>query len=101
MDEHVVDNRQARRFEIYHGDDLAGFAEYHLRGNRIAVLHTEIVPRLKGRGLAGKLARHMLDDARRRRREVLPYCTFIRWWISEHPDYLDLVPHALRAGFHL
>jgi predicted GNAT family acetyltransferase len=101
MDPTVVDNEQARRFEIYDGDELAGFAEYHLHGNRLAVLHTEIEPRLHGRGLGGKLVRHVLDDARRRGRVVLPYCRFTRGWLAKHPDYLDLVPEAHRAHFDL
>lgn len=74
MDQQVVDNQQARRFEIYNVDELAGFAEYHLHGNQIALLHTEIAARFEGRGLGGKLVRQMLDDARHRGRAVLPYC---------------------------
>lgn len=47
------------------------------------------------------LARYALDDARASHRTVLPYCSFIRGWISKHPDYLDLVPEAKREQFDL
>ena len=97
----MVDNRQARRFELYEGGELAGFAEYHLYGNRLALLHTEVDARFRGRGLGGTLVHQVLDDARARGRVVLPYCRFTRGWIAKHPAYVDLVPEAHRAHFDL
>lgn len=97
----IADDPQARRFEIRDGDELVGFVEYHLHADEIALLHTEIATRFEGRGLAGELTRHVLDDARRRGRLVLPYCPYIRTWIARHPDYVDLVPETYRARFDL
>jgi predicted GNAT family acetyltransferase len=101
VDPEVVDNRQARRFELYDDGELAGFAEYHLYDNRLALLHTEIDARFRGRGLGGKLVHQVLDDARARGQVVLPYCRFTRGWIAKHPAYVDLVPEAHRAHFDL
>jgi predicted GNAT family acetyltransferase len=101
VDHQIVDNPQARRFEIYADGDLAGFAEYHLYRDEIAFLHTEIANRFRGRGLGVELAHHALDDARKRGSAVLPYCPFIRRWITQHPDYLDLVPEVQRGRFNL
>jgi predicted GNAT family acetyltransferase len=95
----VVDNPERGRFEIYDGDEVAGFAEYHLHGTEIAFLHTEVANSFEGHGLGGTLARHALDDARERDRAVLPYCPFIRGWITRHPEYVDLVPAGHRARF--
>lgn len=101
METKVVDNLDASRFEIYQGEEFAGFAEYHLHRDEIAFIHTEVTPKFEGQGLAGKLARHALDDARERNRAVLPYCPYIRAWIRKHPDYIDLVPETHREGFEL
>lgn len=101
MDTKIVDNPESRRFEISDGTELAGFVEYHLHSGEIAFLHTEIDSRFEGRGLASKLARHVLDDARKRGLGVLPYCPFIRGWITKHPDFTDLVPDDKRAKFAL
>jgi predicted GNAT family acetyltransferase len=101
MDYRVVDNPSARRYEIRDGDELAGFVEYHLHGNEIAFLHTEVAGRYQGKGVAGSLTRHVLDDSRQRGRAVLPYCPYTRGWITRHPDYVDLVPEAYRARFQL
>jgi predicted GNAT family acetyltransferase len=79
MDQRVTDNNDRSRFEVFDGDELAGFAEYHRSGDEIAFIHTEIDPRFA----------------------VLPYCPFIRGWIKKHPDYVDLVPASHRARFAL
>lgn len=97
----VIDNPDASRYEVYDGDEFAGFARYKLNGDQISFMHTELDPAFEGRGLGSALAREALDDARTRGRTVLPYCPFIQGWIGKHPDYLDLVPEDKRAEFEL
>ncbi|OKI12677.1 GNAT family N-acetyltransferase [Streptomyces sp. CB03911] len=97
----VTDNPGRSRFEITEDGELAGFAEYFRHENELAFIHTEIDPAFAGRGLAGVLARAALDAARERGADVLPYCPFIRGWLTKHPDYVDLVPQAQHARFGL
>jgi uncharacterized protein len=97
----VTDSPERSRFEITEDGEPAGFAEYFRHENEIAFIHTEIDPAFAGRGLAGVLARAALDAAREQGAEVLPYCPFIRGWLTKHPDYVDLVPEAQRARFGL
>jgi uncharacterized protein len=97
----VVDDTEHSRFEIRVGDQLAGFVQYHRRGDLIAFVHTEIDERYEGRGLAGRLIAHALDAARAEGLAVLPFCPFVRDYINEHREYLDLVPLAQRDHFDL
>jgi predicted GNAT family acetyltransferase len=97
----IIDNPADSRFEIHVGDDLAGVALYQLRGQVISIIHTEVDDRFQGMGLAGKLARAVLDQARERGLAVLPYCPYFRSWIGKHPEYVDLVPAGRRAEFRL
>ncbi|MFJ4648263.1 GNAT family N-acetyltransferase [Streptomyces bobili] len=97
----VTDNPSQSRFEIHEGADLAGFAQYHAYKDEIAFLHTEIGQTFGGRGLAGLLINGALDAARERGLKVLPYCPFVRGWITRHPDYVELVPQQDRARFGL
>jgi uncharacterized protein len=97
----VADNPAASRYELHVDGELAGFVNYHLRGPVISLIHTEIDPRFQGAGLAAKLARFSLDDARKRQLEVLPFCPYIQSWLKKHPDYADLVPADRRAEFDL
>jgi predicted GNAT family acetyltransferase len=98
----VRDNPDRSRYEIYDGEQLVGFAEYKLAGERIAFIHTEVVPAFGGRGLAKRLVTEGLDDARRRGLAVLPFCPFVRSFIAKNADaYLDLVPEKERDRFGL
>lgn len=97
----IKDNPDANRFEILVDGELAGFAEYRLKTGQISFTHTEIDDNFSGQGLAGKLVRAALDEARSRELSVLPFCPYVRGWIAKHSDYLDLVPAERRAGFEL
>lgn len=97
----VTDNPAESRYEVRVGGELAGFVAYHLRGQRITLIHTQVDSRFQGAGLAGQLARFSLDDARKRNLAVLPSCPYIRSWIGKHPGYADLVPADRRAEFGL
>jgi predicted GNAT family acetyltransferase len=99
MEPRVADNPERSRFEIFVGDEVAGFTEYHLFGDEIAFIHTEIDPSYEGQGLGGRLARAALDASRERKLSVLPFCPFIRGWIAKHPEYVDLVPESERPRF--
>jgi hypothetical protein len=88
----VVDNTERNRYELRDGDTLVGFSEYHFHQGEMALLHTEIRPEFTGRGRASELIRAMLDDARARGLPILPYCPFVRTWLTRHPDYADVVP---------
>ncbi|MEV8287193.1 GNAT family N-acetyltransferase [Streptomyces niveus] len=101
MESRVADNPGRSRYEVFDGDELAGFTEYHRYRDEIAFIHTEIDPRFAGRGLGGVLARGALGAAREQELAVLPFCPFIRGWIGKHPDYADLVPQEQRARFGL
>lgn len=106
-DDDVTDVPERHRYEIRVGEKTAGFAEYALRsdphgdGETIAFIHTVVDDEFAGQGLAGRLARAALDDARARELAVLPFCPFIRGWIAKHPDYVDLVPTGRREQFDL
>jgi uncharacterized protein len=97
----VVDVRERSRFEIRAGEEVAGFIEYHRRPDLIAFVHTSIDPRFEGQGLGSQLVRTALAEARSDRLAVLPFCPFVRGYISAHPEYLDLVPEDMRATFDL
>jgi predicted GNAT family acetyltransferase len=101
MDVEVTDNPDKARYEIVADGELAGFVQYHLRGDEIAFTHTETDDRFRGHGLASKLVRAALDAARVRQLAVLPYCPFVRSWLDQHPEYADLVPAGRREQFGL
>jgi uncharacterized protein len=97
----VTDDEAQSRYELRVGGELAGFITYHLRDQAISLIHTEVEPAFQGAGLATRLARFALDDARGRGLDVLPFCPYVNSWIKKHPEYTDLVPAGRRAEFGL
>jgi predicted GNAT family acetyltransferase len=53
--------------------------------------HTEVEPAFEGRGIASRLARRALDDARQRGLQVVPACSFFRVYLRRHPEDADLI----------
>lgn len=98
----ITDNAAEHRYELTVDGSVAGYVEYHDNGNRRAFNHTVVEPAYEGQGLGSQLARGVLDDARSRGLDVLPFCPFIRGYIARHrDDYVDLVPSADRSSFDL
>ncbi|KAB7745299.1 GNAT family N-acetyltransferase [Nostocoides sp. F2B08] len=89
----VTDNPDEQRFEARVDGELAGFAEYRLRGDDVIIFtHTEVDDAYEGRGVGSALARQALDAVRDAgERRVVPRCPFIKAWIDRHPDYRELV----------
>ena len=97
----ATDAPEQNRFEIRVGEELAGFAAYRHRNGPIEFIHTEIDERFAGQGLGGQLIGFALDTARREGLQVLPFCPFVRAYIGEHAEYLELVPAEVRRQFGL
>jgi predicted GNAT family acetyltransferase len=87
----IRDNADEHRYQLLVGDELAGYAEYVLSPNTIVFTHTVVEEQWNGQGLGSRLARHVLDDARKRGLLVRPKCPFIRSYIESHPVYGNLV----------
>ncbi|MET0262600.1 MAG: GNAT family N-acetyltransferase [Rariglobus sp.] len=66
-------------------------ADYALEGNRMICTHTFVPPALRGRGLAEKVVRPMLEEARRRHLRVVPACSYVATFIARHREFADLV----------
>ncbi|RFU18891.1 N-acetyltransferase [Geodermatophilus marinus] len=101
METRVVDAPDRGRFEVLLGDRVVGLASYHVEGGTMALPHTEVDPAVGGRGIGSALVAGVLVAARERGLHVLPYCSFVRHYIQQHPEYLDLVSEDDRPHFGL
>jgi len=101
MDAMVVDVPEKGRFEVRLDDRVVGLASYHIDGGTMTLPHTEVDPSVGGRGIGTALVAGVLDAARERGLHVLPYCSFIRHYIQQHPETIDLVAAEDRPQFGL
>ena len=101
METSVVDVPERGRFEIRLGERVVGLASYHVENGTMALPHTEVDPGVGGRGIGTALVAGVLEAARERGLHVLPYCSFVRHDIQQHPETTDLVAEADRPHFGL
>jgi len=81
----VIDNTDASRFELCADGWLAELV-YHIRGDRLVLIHTEVPLELEGRGLGGRLVTAAADRAAREGLTLVPLCPFARGWLGRHPE---------------
>ncbi len=81
----VRDNADAHRYEIAVGGQTA-FLEYRRRPGVVVLVHTEVPPSLRGRGLAARLARFALESARSAGQRVVVRCPFVKAYLERHPE---------------
>ena len=86
----IRDNTARSRFELEAGG-VTAFMNYRLIGDVIELNHTETPVAARGRGLASRLTKGVLDDLRVRGLKIVPRCPFVRAYVERHPEYRDLL----------
>ncbi len=87
----LTDNTAQRRFEMT-VDGAVAFVEYAPRaGDGLELIHTEVPRSLSGQGVGSRLAKAVLQEARRRGVGVVPTCEFLAAYIERHPEFRDVV----------
>lgn len=87
----TLDDEAAQRYEARDDGDLAGFIDYVVKHDRIALIHTEVLASHKGRGVGERLVRFALDDARQRGLRVIVICSYVRAYVERHPEVQDII----------
>jgi predicted GNAT family acetyltransferase len=80
----VVDEPQAHRFVVRVDGEEAELV-YRRPGRRLAILHTGVPDAIGGRGIAGRLVAAAVERAREEDLTVVPYCSYARRWLEQHP----------------
>jgi predicted GNAT family acetyltransferase len=86
----VLHNATAQRYETTVDGHLS-VCEYELEGARMVFTHTLVPPELRGRGVAEKLVRAALADARTAGRKIVPACAYVAKFVERHQEFQDLL----------
>jgi predicted GNAT family acetyltransferase len=86
----IRNNENLHRYEL-ETEGQAAVAYYKLAPGVITLTHTETPMALRGRGIASRLVRGALEDARARGLKVVPKCPFVSAYIARHPEFGDLL----------
>ena len=86
----VLHHAAAHRYEVTVDGHLS-VCEYELDGTRMIFTHTVVPPELRGRGIAEKLVRVALAEARGQGRKVVPQCSYVARFIERNKEFADLL----------
>jgi predicted GNAT family acetyltransferase len=86
----VRHNASAHRYEI-ESDGRLAVAEYEMMEGKQVFTHTLVPEELRGRGLAERLVRTALNDARAAGRKVVPACSYVDVFIKRNKEFADLL----------
>ena len=94
-DTEIRDNPEGHRYELPVGKDLA-LVTYNLTGQNLMITETLVPEALEGRGIASRLVKHVIGDARSRGLLILPVCPFFSAYLQKHPEHADVVHPTYR-----
>ena len=86
-----VDDTEHNRYDLLRDGDRVGQIDYVVRGSALHLTHTFIEPDKREHGLAASFVQMVLDSLRGGSRTLVPDCPFIAHWLTEHPEYNDLL----------
>jgi predicted GNAT family acetyltransferase len=90
--ERLYDNHDRRRFELHRDGQVVGWMLYtHLRPNRYALQHTEVVADHQHEGVGSTMLRRVFDEVRQRGGTVTAICPFVADYLARNPDARTLV----------
>ena len=93
--EHKIEQKESGgkgMFFIEENGDIVGQLHYSLKDNGIMILdHTEVDPKMSGKGLGSKLIRHSVDFAREKNYKVQPQCTYAAKQFERHGEYREVL----------
>jgi hypothetical protein len=91
----IANNEDARRYELPIGNEVA-VVTYNLSGQNLMITETLVPQALEGQGIASRLAKHVIADARDRGLLILPVCPFFSAYLQKHPENADVVHPTYR-----
>ncbi len=94
-DPDIRDNVDLHRYELPVEGDIA-IVTYNLSPPHLMITETLVPQALEGRGIASRLARHVLADARERALLILPVCPFFAGYLQKHPEHAEVVHPTYR-----
>jgi hypothetical protein len=93
----VADNADDNKFEAGVDGQVVGWQPYRRYQTHIVLMHTEVDPSWRERGISSAMIDGVLALIRSAGATVVPYCKLTSDYILRHPEYRDLVPDQYQA----
>ncbi|GAA5228534.1 hypothetical protein [Paeniglutamicibacter antarcticus] len=95
----IENNQEQHRYQLFVQGDLAGFVQYSMRKNELWVHYVQLKRRYKSEETIEFLLLHIVDEVRRKRLALMPFCPAMRLFVVERPEFTALVPPLWHVRF--
>ncbi|WP_428156368.1 GNAT family N-acetyltransferase [Brevundimonas sp.] len=96
LDPEIHDNAELKRYELPVDGEVA-IVTYNLSPPNLMITEILVPERLEGQGIASRLAKHVLADAKARDLLILPVCPFFSAYLQKHPEHAEAVHPTYRG----
>ena len=97
LDPEIHDNAEATRYALT-VDGQTAVVIYNKVAGGLLITETIVPVPLEGRGIASRMAKHVLADLKERGLVILPTCPFFASYLKKHPEYADVVHPSYRIA---
>lgn len=86
----LVNNEAIHNFELI-VDGYRAFIDYKQKGNKVWLIHTEVAPELKGKGVGEAIVEKTLTYLEQHDLKMVPLCVYIGMYLKRHPEWNRLL----------
>jgi predicted GNAT family acetyltransferase len=87
----IVNNKKQFRFEVLLPDGEYLTMEYRWLKGSMVLMHTVVPAAARGTGMGSAFVQQVLEHARSHNLKIIVYCPFVAKYMTEHPEYNDLI----------
>jgi predicted GNAT family acetyltransferase len=86
----LVNNETIHNFELM-VDGYRSFIDYKQKGDKLYLIHTEVAPELKGKGVAEALVEKTFRFIEAKGLKLVPLCVYVQLFLKRHPEWNRLL----------
>jgi predicted GNAT family acetyltransferase len=86
----LINNEAIHNFELM-VDGYRSFIDYKQKGNKVFLIHTEVAPELKGKGVAEAIVEKTFRYLEERQLKMVPLCVYVGIYLKRHPEWNRLI----------
>jgi uncharacterized protein len=76
------------------------FIDYKLAGQTLFLIHTEVPPALKDKGVGSAIVQKALQYAKDNGFKIVPICPFVQSYLKRHPAWQPIVASDAERFIH-
>lgn len=87
----VVFEENLNRSAAYKDGNLIGECEFDVNDNKWNIVHTGVRPAFEGQGIAKRLLKKVVEQARLKNVKIVPICSYARKVLENKEEYKDVL----------